>query len=418
MRFVRVWRGGLATIPSDARFITRLSPAMIGISRLYCGSVAPSDHLRYGSGKDATTNKHRPFATRRPVVVWNCTQECNLRCRHCYAQSATESDGEELSTEQGREMIDDLAGWGVPVILFSGGEPLLRADIFDLIAHAKRAGLRTVLSTNGTLISDEVAERLRDAGADYCGVSLDGLEETNDAFRAEKGAFAKALTGIRNARAAGIKTGLRMTMHQGNVHEIGAIFDLVERERIPRVCFYHLVPTGRGEQLRGRMLTEKQTRAALDTIMDRAALLHRPGKPVEVLTVDNHADGAYLYLRLLGENRERASEAMKLLEINGGNSSGVGIGCVGSDGRVHPDQFWRSQVVGDIRERPFSEIWSDPDTPLLKMLRDRKQYLKGRCRRCRFLDICNGNLRARGEAMTGDAWGDDPGCYLTEEEIA
>ncbi len=354
------------------------------------------------------------------MIVWNCTKRCNLRCRHCYSASTANAAPDELTTAEARAMIDDLAAFGAPVLLLSGGEPLMRENLLELIEHACRAGLRAALSTNGMLITPKLAAELVEAGVNYVGVSLDGLEAVNDAFRGVEGAFGAALAGIANCRQAGLKVGLRLTMTQHNLADIPGIFDLIEREGIGRVCFYHLVYTGRGRGLQGQALTHAQTRSALDLIMDRAAAMHAAHQGVEVLTVDNHADGAYVYLRLLREDHRQAGECLKLLEINGGNSSGIRIGCVSWNGDVLPDQFWRWRVLGNVRQRPFSQIWTDPDAgqpPLLGALRDRKKHLKGRCRRCRFLNTCNGNLRARAEAATGEIWGHDPACYLTNQEI-
>ncbi len=393
---------------------------MIGISKLYCGSAEASDALRYGRTGGKASDLPSVAAHKKPVVVWNCTRRCNLRCLHCYSTSTDRPALDELTHSESRAMIDDLAAFGIPVLLFSGGEPLLREDIFDLIAHAHEAGLRTVLSTNGTLIDVETAGRVAEAGLNYVGVSLDGLEPVNDEFRGQRGAFRAALTGIRNCLAAGVKVGLRLTMNGHNLDDMPGIFDLIEREGIPRVCFYHLVYTGRGRGLRDQTLTHAQTREALDLIMDRTAGMHAAGRKAEVLTVDNHADGPYVYMRLVREDGERAEECLRLLRMNGGNSSGVGIGCVSWNGDVLPDQFWRRCVLGNVRRRAFSEIWTDPgsgESGLLGKLRDRARYLRGRCERCRWLDVCNGNLRARAEAVSGGTWDDDPGCYLTDKEI-
>jgi radical SAM protein with 4Fe4S-binding SPASM domain len=294
----------------------------------------------------------------------------------------------------------------------------MREDLFELIPLAKEVGLRAVISTNGTLINEVTARRLGEAGLSYVGVSLDGLEKVNDAFRGVQGAFNRALDGIRACKAAGVKVGLRLTMNKRNVADIPAIFDLLEREEVPRICFYHLAYAGRGGQIRSDALSHQETRDAVDLIIDRTADLHRRDKNVEVLTVDNHVDGPYLYMRLAREDPERAQNALDLLRMNGGNSTGIGIAAVSWNGDVHPDQFWRNHTVGNIRNRPFSEIWSDPDQPLLAKLRNRKEHLNCRCLDCRFLPVCNGNLRARAEAATGDPWGDDPACYLTDEEIA
>jgi 12,18-didecarboxysiroheme deacetylase len=392
---------------------------MIGISKLYCRSVEASDPIRYGrSSKNLPSHLLQFSQDKRPVVVWNCTKACNLRCAHCYSASTCETAPDELTSQQAKAFIQDVGRFGSPVLLFSGGEPLMRKDLFDLIPLAKESGLRAVISTNGTRIDEPTAEKLKDAGLSYVGVSLDGLREVNDKFRGVKGAFDQALAGIRACRAAGVKVGLRLTMNKRNVADIPAIFDLLEEEGIPRICFYHLAYAGRGGAIRQDALDHAQTRQALDLIMDRTAALHNQGKKVEVLTVDNHVDGPYLYMRLQREDPARAANALKLLRMNGGNSSGIGIGAVSWNGDVHPDQFWRNHTVGNIKDRPFSEIWTDPDQPLLSKLRNRKEYLHCRCMRCRFLPVCNGNLRARAEAATGDPWGDDPACYLSDEEIA
>ncbi len=392
---------------------------MIGISKLYCGTVEPSDALRYGRHSSRLPSHLLQFSEdKRPVVVWNVTRRCNLKCVHCYAHAEDKSFADELSTAQGLDLIDDLAGFGAPVLLFSGGEPLVRKDLPELAEYAVKKGMRAVISTNGTLITPTMARTLKEIGLSYVGISLDGMQEVNDRFRGVKGAFAAALEGIRNCQAAGIKVGLRFTINKFNVNEIPAIFDLLEEMAIPRVCFYHLVYAGRGSKLVDDDLTHDETRRAVDLIIDRTRQLHEKGKPKEVLTVDNHADGPYLYLRLLRENPDRASEVLELLKMNEGNSSGRGIGCVSWDGEVYADQFWRHHSFGNVTQKPFSEIWTDTSEPLMMRLKEKKNHVTGRCAGCRWLDVCGGNFRVRAEAVTGDVWAPDPACYLTDEEIA
>ncbi len=392
---------------------------MIGISKLYCGTVEPSDALRYGRHSSHLPSHLLQFSEdKRPVVVWNVTRACNLKCVHCYAHATEGSTSDELSTQEGRQMIDDLAAFGAPVLLFSGGEPLVRKDMPELAAYAVEKGMRAVISTNGTLISRATAQTLKKIGLSYVGISLDGLEPVNDHFRGVKGAFKKALQGIQNCQEAGIKVGLRFTINKRNVQEIPGIFELLEKMEIPRVCFYHLVYAGRGSQLVEDDLTHKETRAAVDLIIDRTKALHAKGISKEVLTVDNHADGPYLYMRMLKEDPERAAEVLELLKMNEGNNSGRGIGCVSWDGSVYADQFWRHHSFGNVRKRPFSKIWTQPEDPLLLQLKEKKKYVQGRCATCRWLDICGGNFRVRAEALTGDVWAPDPACYLTDDEIA
>ena len=392
---------------------------MIGISKLYCGTVEPSDALRYGRMSSKLPSHLLQFShDKRPVVVWNVTRRCNLKCIHCYAHAKDISFRDELSTKAGKRLIDNLADFGVPVLLLSGGEPLLRRDLPELAAYAVKKGLRAVISTNGTLITPDMAKILKDIGLSYIGISLDGMEKINDRFRGVKGAFQSALEGIKNGQKAGIKVGLRFTINRFNAGEIPKIFTLLEEMEIPRVCFYHLVYAGRGSDLVKDDLPPAETRSAVDSIMDFTKDLHDRGKLKEVLTVDNHADGPYLYLRLRQENPRRAQEVLELLKMNEGNNSGRGFGCISWDGQVHADQFWRHYSFGNIKDRPFSEIWTDTSEPLMKKLKEKKKYVKGRCADCRWLDICAGNFRVRAEAVTGDIWAPDPACYLTDEEIA
>lgn len=392
---------------------------MIGISKLYCGTVESSDPLRYGRrARDLPSHLLQFSQDKKPIVVWNVTRRCNLHCVHCYSASANRDYADELTTQQGRALLEDLADFGVPVVLFSGGEPLMRHDLMELITLTRSLGMRAVVSTNGTLIDEPLARQLAQADLSYVGVSLDGMRETNDKFRGHQGAFDQALAGIRHCQKAGLKVGLRFTINKRNVQDVPGIFDLIEQENLPRVCFYHLVYAGRGSALQEDDLDAAQTRAVVDLIIDRTAQLHQKGQHVEVLTVDNHADGPYLYLRMLGEHNQRAHDVYKLLEMNAGNSSGVGIACVSWDGKVHADQFWRHYSFGNVRRRKFSEIWTDTSDPLMKQLKDRQGYLQGRCATCRFAPVCNGNFRVRAEAVTGNLWAPDPACYLTDQEIA
>ena len=391
---------------------------MIGISKLYLGAVEPSDPLRYGRRSGDLPNALLQFsADKKPVVVWNVTARCDLRCRHCYAAVSHASSGPELTLEEGMSLLDDLAAFGCPVVLFSGGEPLLRPDLPDLVAYAVSVGLRAVLSTNGTRMKAGLADRLKKAGLSYAGISLDGTRTTHDAFRRQPGAYEAALAGVRACREAGLKVGLRFTICRGNVADVPRLFDLMREEQVPRVCFYHLVYCGRGATLAQEDLSHSEARATVDAVVDGAAAHWRAGLKTEVLTVDNHCDGPYLYLRMKREANPRAEAVMELLRMNGGNSSGVGIGCVSWDGAVYPDPFWRTRSLGNVRQQPFSSLWTDRGNAFLMLLKDKARHVTGRCAHCRFLAVCAGNLRARAEAATGDPWASDPACYLTDTEI-
>jgi len=320
-----------------------------------------------------------------------------------------------MNIQEGKAFIRDLADFGVPVLLFSGGEPLLRDDIFELADFAREQGITPVLSTNGTLITEKVAQKIHSVGFGEVGISLDGIGEGNDRFRGKKGAYQDALGGIRNCVVTGQRVSLRLTITRFNYRQIPAIFKLVEQENIDRVCFYHLVYAGRGDSLKEDDLSHAETRAVVDMVCEHTLDLHRRQLLKEVLTVANHADGVYLYLKL--KESERADKVLALLKMNGGNNSGIKIGAVDDLGNVHPDQFWWHYSLGNVRRRKFGDIWTDTSEPLMRGLKNRKGLLKGRCAQCHYLDLCNGNLRLRAEAVFGDVWAEDPACYLTNEEI-
>lgn len=380
---------------------------MISISRLLCDTIGPGDYLRYRESEE------RP----RPIVVWNCTRQCNLRCIHCYASAGSRKSRTEMDTAAGKAFIRDIADFGAPVLLFSGGEPMMRADLFELANFAREQGLRLAISTNGTLINEATARKISEVGFAEVGISLDGTGSINDHFRGKKGAYSAALNGIRNCIALGIRVSLRLTVTRHNYREIPAMFRLIEEEGIDRVCFYHLAYSGRGDGLRNEDISHSQTRGVIDVICQHTLDLYQRGLRKEILTVGNHADGVYLYYKLKQQDPSRAGKILELLRANGGNSSGIRISAVDDLGNVHPDQFWWHYTLGNVRQRKFGEIWMDTSEPLMRGLKDRKPLLKGRCARCHYLDLCNGNLRVRAEAVYGDVWAEDPACYLTEEEI-
>ena len=384
---------------------------MLNVTRLLCGLDQPMDTLRYGRGPGSPASA----AARKPVVVWNVSRTCNLRCVHCYSDSDSKRYEGELSFPEGTALLDDLAAYGVPAVLLSGGEPLARPDILELAQYARSLGLKVTISTNGTLITPARAAQIKAIGITYVGISLDGIGPTNDVFRGVKGAFKRTVAGIRNCKAVGQKVGLRLTLSPATVDDLEAIFDFIEAEDIDRACFYHLVPSGRGSSL--LTLGTEKTRAAMQTIFRRTRAFAAAGKPREILTVDNHADAAFLYLTLLDEDPVAAQAVYELLAWNGGaaHSSGTGIANVDTQGNVHPDQFFQGVTLGNVRERAFSAIWTDH--PFLAKLRDRKRYIEGRCTDCRFFDVCGGNFRARAFNATGNLWASDPGCYLFDEEI-
>ena len=386
---------------------------MISISKMVAGKATVSRKITY-DGEDSHIPKRLIELGKnlRPIVVWNLTKACNLRCVHCYA-SADVSTRDELTTEECRDVIDDLAGMKVPLILFSGGEPLLRKDLFELVSYAREKGLRFALSTNGTLITPKVAERLRDAGFEYVGVSLDGMPETNDRFRGVEGAFKRAFEGLMNAKDTGLLTGIRFTVTRFNLKDVPAIVDLLVEKDVPRFCLYHLVPSGRADF--SYDISLKERRELLDWLFEKAIELHDEGCETEILTVDNPCDGVYICLKLMDIDEDLAMKAYEFLKFRGGDRSGAQLANIDMHGNVHPNQFWWDHICGNVRNEKFSEIWLNPKDELLIKLRNKLEYLRGRCGKCAYKHVCGGfRLRA---LRAGDLWGNDPDCYLTDEEI-
>jgi radical SAM protein with 4Fe4S-binding SPASM domain len=389
---------------------------MISVTKLLGGASYFGDRLRYDSQSSKQTTGTRPGWG--PVVVWNATKTCNLKCVHCYADAEPRRFSGELTTSEAEAMIRDLATINVPALLISGGEPLVRPDVLDLAEYAMSLGIRVTFSTNGTLIDEKKAERIAKIGVTYVGISVDGAEARHDLFRGRDGAYKDAIRGIRNCRDAGLRVGVRFTVTKDNLGEIDSVFRLVEDEGIGRLCLYHLVYSGRGSYLSGIDLEVHEKRALMNKLIEQVDRWNGEGREIEVMTVDNHADAPYVYLWLREHDEPRAEHALSLIRNNGGNRSGIAIGCIDSFGFVHPDQFTSNHTVGSLRERPFSEIWNDSRVALLSGLRDRKPLLQGRCATCSWLPMCNGNFRARAEAATGNYWESDPGCYLLDSEIA
>ena len=379
---------------------------MINISKLYCDLAGQSDDLRY--------NRPETFG---PIVVYNCTARCNLRCLHCYSSSDASCGRDELSTEQAKRLLAQLPGANVPVALFSGGEPLLREDLLELLAEAKGLGLRTVISTNGTRIDSDTAGKLAERDLSYIGISLDGQEPFHDEFRQTKGSFRAALKGIENCHRAGLRTGLRFTITKSNAAQVPAIFDIAVEAGIRRICFYHLISSGRARDLDEQAPTLEQTRETVTTIIDRTRELADKDLVEEVLTVGNHADGPFLLARMRAEGHPAFETARQLLLANGGNRIGEKIACVSWDGTVYADQFWRNYPLGNVMQRSFGQIWSDTADPVLGKLRQKDTFADPRCLTCQWFNLCKGNYRFLGSDPGDEHWRNEPPCYLTDEEI-
>ena len=391
---------------------------MISISKLLCGLDAESDGLRYDAAAESTEPQIADRYQRRPVVVWNVTKQCNLYCQHCYASADREVAPGELTTAEGKRLLDDLASYDVPVVLFSGGEPLVREDLIELVGYAADRGIRPVLSTNGTLITPETAIELREAGLKYAGISVDGMPERNDRFRGREGAFDAAVRGIEASLDAGIKTGLRYTITERNVADLEAVVELLHEIGVDRFCFYHLDYGGRGADISDVDLDPLEKRTAVETLCELTRAYYDRGEAIETLLVGNYADAAFLVEYAAAElGREAATAVYRTLQRNGGDPAGERVADVDYQGNVHLTQFWQGYSLGNVRDRPFSAIWDDEANPLLTRLRERESHLSGRCADCSYKGICRGGSRLRALAVHGDIDAPDPQCYLTDEEI-
>jgi Fe-coproporphyrin III synthase len=357
----------------------------------------------------------------RPVVFWNLTDRCNLSCTHCYSGSGPECTTEgELTTAEALGVIDNLADMGVPLILFTGGEPLMRTDIWALARHAKDRGLKMALSTNGTLITPDGARRIKECGIEYAGISLDGAcAETHDRFRNSPGAFEKTIRAFSACKEAGLRCGVRVTLTKENCRELEALVDLSLSRGASRFCLYWLVPAGRGTDSYARLQLDR------DEVTDALDLLYRKAKEtdpaaMEFLTVDAPQDCIHLLASMEQDRSEDLADARALLEsLKGGCSAGTRVANIDAHGNVYPCQFARAPefLIGNVRDRPFSQLWSDDAGPVLSGFRDKQAQFRGRCSRCRHRDMCGGGCRVRAYAASGDVLAEDPFCYVTDEWV-
>jgi Fe-coproporphyrin III synthase len=384
---------------------------MIDVTHLYCGVSRSAE--AFEAGQDAGLPDSS--AGEKPFVIWNITRRCNLRCVQCYSDSGTREYPGELNFEDCRGVINDLAQYGIPGLHFSGGEPLIHPRFFDLAACARDNNLSVTLRTNGTLLDLEAARKIKKLGIAYVGISLDGIGENHDRCRGRAGLFKKAVSAIRNCKEMDQKVGLRLTLSRNNIQDLDRILDFIEKEEIDRVCWYQLSLSGRGSSLMD--VPSNSLRDATAKILDRTAQWAASGRPREVLSVDQPVDGVYLYLRLKKENPARAAQVLEFLRAKAKAGIALEIANIDSQGGVHPDRFWPALTLGNVREKPFSAIWSNKDHPTLNALRKGRQRLEGRCQLCKFADVCGGGFRMRALQVYQNLWAPDPSCYLTSEEI-
>ncbi len=392
---------------------------MIGLTRLVTGRRSPSDRYRYGSARrdpaPVVAHDYGDQLAYRPVVVWNITQSCNLACQHCYYSAVLGRNPISTPFEDVVQVVDELADAGVPVLLFSGGEPLIRKDLPAIIRHTADRGITPVISTNGTLITSvEYARMLKEHGAVYVGISVDGSEQTHDTFRRKRGAFRKTIDAVRHCQDAGLRVSMRFTITADNVDDLPEVLALADELGVARFCMYHLVPSGRGK--RNGDVDNEHRRQIVEALCERAE-----DYGPEILTVDSPADGPLVYLWTLRNRPERAADVLAALRRQSGDGTGRRIVEIDHDGVLHPNQFWLTHPIGNVRETSFRELWSpadgEPHDDVLRELRREEWPLQGACGSCSFKDVCGG-FRARANSFHGDLWAEDPSCPLTPEERA
>jgi radical SAM protein with 4Fe4S-binding SPASM domain len=397
---------------------------MLDITQLNASLSMPvmADSSNYGPhpGVVSPADSHFSLAAvnPKPMVTWRVTRSCNLNCLTCQYDSRPRQYESELTTAEGIALIQDLAAFQVPRVLFAGGEPLLREDLPEFVAYAHHRGVQSGIFTNGTLLNSGRAVGLKRSGLHSVTILLEGIGREVDRNRCVPGAFNAVLEGYENCEDAGLDVEIRTPLNRWSYRELAGILDFVERMQIRKVVFSHLVYAGRGSNPKDD-LTHEETRRALDMFLDRAEDFERRGVEIKIATDENHVDGIYQYLRLARRDPMRAAAAYRLLQRSGANVQGAGVGLAGIDstGDVHPDPYWANYTLGNVRVTPFSEIWEKSPNPLLQGLRDRLPLLKGKCANCRWKQACGGNLRVRAAEYFGDPWMTDPACYLTNNEI-
>ncbi len=352
-----------------------------------------------------------------PVVIWNLVRRCNLNCRHCYSTSADVDFAGELTTAEALAVLDQLHAAHVPALILSGGEPLLRPDLYEIASRARELGFHLSLSSNGTLLDADHAKRLHETGFDYVGVSLDGIEATHDAFRRKPDAFREALVGLRCALEAGLRVGVRMTLAEANAAQLPEVVALTEAEGIDKFYLSHFNYAGRGRKHQRDHARHLVTRTAVSWLFDHVWERAKNGHAGDFVTGNNDADGVFLMEWIARKFPDRLPDMRQRLVNWGGNASGMNVANIDNLGNVHPDTMWWQVTLGNVRERNFAAIWADRTHPLMDGLKASPRPLEGRCGACTQRDICNGNTRSRAFAASGSYWAEDPGCYLTDEEI-
>lgn len=341
------------------------------------------------------------------LIAWEVTRSCNLACKHCRAEAHTEPYPGEFSTEEAKALIDTFPETGSPIIIFTGGEPLMRPDIFELVAHARSKGLRSVMAPNGTLITPDIARKMKEAGIPRCSISIDGPESaSHDAFRGVPGAFAASLRGIEYLKAEGIEFQLNTTVTKSNLGNFKDIFMLADRLGAAAWHIFLLVPMGRAAGLAEEVISAAEYEEVLNWFYDFR----------KTTSMHLKATCAPHYYRIM---RQRAREEGLAVTPENFGMDAMTRGCLGGTGfcfishvgQVQPCGYLNVNC-GDVRVTPFPELWRN--TPIFVQFRDKASYA-GKCGRCEYHQVCGG-CRARAWSMDGDYLGEEPLCLYQPEQ--
>ncbi len=346
------------------------------------------------------------------IAIWNFTNRCNLSCLHCYSKATLDSK-DLLSTNDILANLPKLKESGVKFLIFSGGEPLTRHDLFEIANSCKELGIVTYLSTNGLYVKNSNAKKILDT-FNYVGISIDGSPKIHDKFRGLEGAFEESMKAVRLLNSYNLsKVGIRFTITKETLPDLEFIFELCEKEHIPKIYISHLVYSGRGLDNLEMDISKEQRVKAVNFIIDKAFEYYKNGRDIEIVTGNMEMDAIVFLDRFAKEYPELKSEMVKRLKSWGGNSAGRKLLNIDSKGNVKPDPFF-PYTIGNLLKEDFRDIWSGENSEMLQKLRIYPRELEGKCKECKYLDICNGGSRSRAWAIYDNLWAQDPSCYLED----
>ena len=361
----------------------------------------------------SVTNGQKERSLNGNIIIWNFTNRCNLACHHCYSYANPNSE-DFLTTEFILDSIKELKKAGIKFVIFSGGEPLIRKDIFVISKAMREAGIVTYLSTNGLYVDEKNVDSIIKY-FNYIGISIDGIEEVHDEFRGLKGAYKKSLDAIALIQKHGGNAGIRFTITNETKESFYSIFDLAEEIGVDKMYISHLVYSGRGLDNLKIDISKEERRKFVEFTINKAFEYMKDGRDIDVVTGNMEMD-AIVFLNIFSKKYpELKDEMIKRLKSWGGNSAGVKLGNIDWLGRVKPDPFF-PYYIGNMSETPFSEIWLNKDNEMLNILREYPRKISGYCKDCGVMDICNGGSRSRANAIYDDLWAQDPSCYLSNDE--